>query len=133
VIDLSAIKPRLRVLVAPDWTARLGFGKIGIGYDQATTENELSNPACITVTEREGALFCQRLIIRFKSANYKLRLAMLELILDDLAAAGKRARRLVIDATSEQGAAQQAADQSGAEFLSNSTWPARTSKTARAK
>lgn len=110
-LDLSRVKAKLRELLPSHWTAKIGAGMLGIGYDQATTENELSNPASVTVTERAAGLFTQRLVMRFKSADYRVRLALLELVIDDIHEAGKRPRRLVIDATSEKSAAQQARDQ----------------------
>lgn len=109
-INLTSIKALLRPRI-PAWTDRLGMGRIALGYDQATTEGEKSNPASITVMERNGALFSQRLVMRFKAADYQARLALLEIIIDDLEAARHRAVGLVIDATSEKGGAQQARDQ----------------------
>lgn len=110
-IDLTALKMKLRPLIPEDWVRRVRGGALGLGYDQATTEKELSNPASVTVMERNGRLFSQRLVVRYKAEEYKVRLAVLELLLDDLRTAEKRARRLVIDATSEKAAAQQARDQ----------------------
>jgi hypothetical protein len=108
---LSAYKAKLRTLIPAEWVLRVGDGKVGIGYDQATTEGEKSNPASITVTERVGSMFVERLVIRFKAEHYLVRMAVLELIIDDLASRGIRAKALVIDATSERAGAQQCADQ----------------------
>lgn len=107
-LDLTELKAQLRSRLPAEWTARLGQGSTAIGWDQATTENELSNPSSITVMEREGLLFCQRLVLRFKSADYRIRMALAELVIDDLLQGNRRPRRLVIDATSEKAAAQMA-------------------------
>ncbi|MES2707162.1 MAG: hypothetical protein V4726_11230 [Verrucomicrobiota bacterium] len=101
-LDLSFYKKRLRPLLPPDWTRRIGAGTIGIGHDVATTEGELSNPSALAVVERLGSRFSTRLTIRWKAEEYKMRLALIELVAEDIIAANRRARRLVIDATNER-------------------------------
>lgn len=110
-LNLSDFKAKLRPLLDPGWTTAIGEGVVGIGHDVATTEGELSNPSSLTVTEKLGGRFFQRLVLRWKAEEYKTRLALVELVVDDLFAAGKRPRRLVIDATNERGFAQMTRDQ----------------------
>lgn len=110
-LDLSLYKARLRLLLPPDWTALLGAGSLGLGHDVATTEGEFSNPSALAVVERLGGRFDTRLLVRWKSAEYKMRLALIELVVEDILAANKRPRRIVVDATNERSFAQMIRDQ----------------------
>ena len=110
-LDLTSFKIKLRPLLSQDWTAKLGSGQFGIGHDVATTEGELSNPSALAVTEKFGSQFLTRLLIRWKAEEYKMRLALIELIVEDMLSAHKRPRRLVIDATNERSFAQMVRDQ----------------------
>lgn len=110
-IDLTRFKTVLRPLLPSDWVAKLGDGKFGLGHDVATTEGELSNPSALSVVERVGNRFETRLLIRWKSAEYKMRLALIELVIDDILAVHKSPRRIVVDATNERSFAQLIRDQ----------------------
>ncbi len=110
-LDLSNYKRLLRTLLPPDWVAKVSAGKIGIGHDVATTEGELSNPSALAVVERINNIFYTRLLLRWKAEEYKMRLALIELAVEDMLAQRLRPRRLVIDATNERSFAQMVRDQ----------------------
>ena len=112
-LDLSPYKNALRLLIPCDWTGRLGAGAFGLGHDVATTEGEFSNPSALTVVERLGNRFETRLLVRWKSEEYKMRLALIELVIEDMlsAAIPKRPRRIVVDATNERSFAHMIRDQ----------------------
>lgn len=101
-LDLTLYKARLRPLLPQDWTRRLGAGRFGIGHDVATTEGELSNPSALAVVEQLGRRYDTRLLIRWKAEEYKMRLALVELVVEDILAAQKRPRRVMVDATNER-------------------------------
>jgi hypothetical protein len=87
-------------------------GKIGLGFDVASTTSETSNPSSITVTEQLGTERLQRLVLVFKS---KKRMVMTDLLTRIIAAVrerdkGGRARRLCIDASNERLAAEETRD-----------------------
>jgi len=82
------------------WRAHLGQGPIAIGFDVATTEKEKSNPSALAVVEQVGIDFIVRLVFRWKTADPKVSEAYLREVLD--LGAGRKPRRLCIDATSEK-------------------------------
>lgn len=87
-------------------------GKVGIGFDVASTTGETSNPSSITVTEQLGVERFQRLVVLFKS---KQRAVMVERLSAIIKAVRERknggpARRLCIDATNERLAAEETQD-----------------------
>jgi len=90
----------------------LGDGKVGIGYDVATTAGDASNPSAVTVTEINGDRRWQRLVVCWKERDPRVAVERLGAI----AAAvrqrlrGGSAARLCIDATSEQYFARSVAD-----------------------
>lgn len=110
-LDLSNYKRLLRPLLPVNWADKLTAGKIGIGHDVATTEGELSNPSSLSVVERINNVFYTRLIMRWKAEEYKMRLALIELTVEDVLARHLRPRRLVIDATNERSFAGMVRDQ----------------------
>jgi hypothetical protein len=110
-LDLSAYRPQLRGLLSAGWVDAVGNGQIGVGHDVATTAGDESNPSALTVTEKVGREFTQRLCLRWKDASYKRRLALIELVIDDLRAADRRPRCLAVDATSEKSFAGMLRDQ----------------------
>lgn len=84
--------------------AVLGEGKVGIGFDVATTTGEASNPSAVTVTEIVGIERCQRLVCVWKERQPEV---VRERLGGILAAVRQRPRggpasRLAVDATSEQ-------------------------------
>lgn len=86
----------------PGWEHTFGTGKIGIGYDTATTEKEKSNPSSIVVTEQVGNIMTARLVWRWKTANPAVAIERTENVVRRLIAAGKRPRRLCIDGSNER-------------------------------
>lgn len=86
--------------LSADWTARLRGGKIGIGYDVATTEKKKSNPSSITVTEDFAGTYWQRLVIRFKTQDPEAAMQVLESILS--ACPPKLLLSLNVDASNEK-------------------------------
>lgn len=73
---------------------------IGLGLDVATTEKQTSNPSALAVVERTGREYFARLVLRWKTADPAVTLAIVTTLLMRLAP--RRARRLCIDATSER-------------------------------
>lgn len=87
-------------------------GKVGLGFDVATTTKETSNPSSITVTEKVGLEKKQRLVLAFKSKKRQVMKEYLTAILEVIRQRrdGGPARRLCIDGTSERLAAEETAD-----------------------
>ena len=75
-------------------------GRLGLGLDIATTEKETSNPSALALIEQVGVNYFARLVLRWKTADDQVTLAILTRILDILAP--RRVRRLCVDATSER-------------------------------
>jgi len=90
--------------LSADWTRHLRGGKIGVGYDVATTEKKTSNPSSLTVTEEHAGLYWQRLVVRFKSADPEAAMQILESIL--AACPPKLLLSLNVDASNERYHAQ---------------------------
>jgi hypothetical protein len=84
--------------------AKLGAGKVGIGWDVATTEKESSNPSSLTVTEREGVESIARGTAVWKTRDPAKAKFYARTIVETVNARkeGGRARRLAIDATNER-------------------------------
>ena len=90
----------------------LGAGRVGIGFDVASTTGETSNPSSITVTEQTGVERWQRLVVVFKSKKRAVmseRLAMIARAVRERRAGGP-ARRLCIDASNERLSAEETKD-----------------------
>jgi hypothetical protein len=83
----------------------IGAGKVGLGWDLATTEKETSNPSSFTVVEELDALNWRATItVAWKTADPELAKARVKLLVQAVnsRALGGRARRLAIDATNER-------------------------------
>lgn len=82
----------------------LGDGKVGIGFDPATTTSGTSNPSSVTVVEQVGVEFIARLICIWKTADDWVSDDRITRIVEAVSKRreGGRARRLGIDATSER-------------------------------
>jgi hypothetical protein len=87
-------------------------GKVGMGFDVASTTGELSNPSSVTVTEKIGTERFQRLVAVFKSKKRVVMSARLGDLIGIVRArkTGGPARRLCIDASNERLAAEETAD-----------------------
>ena len=99
-------------------TEHLGAGKVGIGFDVATTTKALSNPSAVTVREKIGAENFNRLIVTWKTTDPALAQERLGKIIAAVRARkeGGPARRLCIDATSERYFAQDCRTEFGAQL-----------------
>lgn len=91
-----------REAISSAWTSRLTDGPLALGYDIATSERGTSNPSALTVMQRDGRMAISRLVISWKTREPAVARAVLTAVLDDLRAADKKPRRLVIDASSEK-------------------------------
>lgn len=86
--------------IPTDWIHHLQGGRIGIGYDVATTEKKTSNPSSITVTEEWDGILWQRLIVRYKSSDPD---AAMEMLFSILAAAPRNLLdALCVDSSNEK-------------------------------
>jgi hypothetical protein len=90
--------------IPSDWIRHLRGGRLGIGYDVATTEKKTSNPSSITVTESQGGKYWQRLVVRFKTADPEAAMVALETIL--ASAPARSLESLCVDASNERYHAQ---------------------------
>jgi hypothetical protein len=89
-------------ILPPNWTRSFARdAPIGIGYDIATTEKGMSNPAAIAVTQRISPMFRVRSLLRWKSGNASVHEAIFMRVIDDLIKAGLRPRAASIDASNE--------------------------------
>lgn len=81
----------------------LGPGPVGLGFDVATTTNDVSNPSSLTITEKIGVEKVQRAVLLWKEKDPKVARARLRAAIESvkLRASGGPARRLCIDATNE--------------------------------
>lgn len=90
-------------------------GPVGIGFDVATTTADTSNPSSVTVTERKGADYVERLVMVWKERDPKVvrsRLRRLILAIRERPKGGP-ARRLCQDATNEALFARETAQELG--------------------
>lgn len=82
----------------------LGTGRVGVGWDLATTTKTASNPSAVAVVEQGASGLVARGIFVWKTADPAVALERVRMILDAVKAReeGGRARRLGIDATNER-------------------------------
>ena len=92
----------VRQAINPAWTDFLGEGTVALGYDVATSQKGMANPSALTVMQKDSRMAITRLLISWKTREPAVARAVLRSVFDDLARAGKKARRLVIDASSER-------------------------------
>lgn len=83
-----------------DWRSLLGKGRIALGYDVATTEDNMSNPSSLTVMEAWNNDFIARLKLIWKTADPDVAIAILREALD--LGEGRRPVRLCVDASNER-------------------------------
>ncbi len=82
----------------------LGEGKVGLGFDVATTENKTSNPSAFAACEQIGVDKILRLVVAWKTTDPDLaeeRIGRLIQAVNNRRAGG-RAKRFCIDATNEK-------------------------------
>ena len=87
---------------------RLGAGRIGLGWDLATTTKETSNPSSFAVIEERGVELIARAVFTWKTADPDVALERARQIARAVRARpeGGPARRLCVDATNERYFAQ---------------------------
>jgi hypothetical protein len=88
-----------------DWLhAHLGGGRVGLGWDLATTEGEKSNPSSVWILEETDLGYAVRCIVAWKTADPDIAERRVGQLLTGVAdrAAGGRAKRLVIDGSNER-------------------------------
>jgi hypothetical protein len=90
-----------RQALSKDWTRHLTGGPIGIGLDVATTANKTSNPSALTVSQQEGRIIHERLVIRWKTTDDRVTTGFVQCVFDDLTALRRKARGLSVDASNE--------------------------------
>jgi hypothetical protein len=83
-----------------DWRRLLGRGRFALGYDVATTEDNMSNPSSLTVMEQVNGLFWARLKLVWKTADPDVAMAILREALD--LGDGRHVVRLCVDASNER-------------------------------
>lgn len=91
-----------RQLISRDWLDVLGDGPIGLGLDLATTEKKTSNPSSLTLSQTDGRMVFERLVVRWKTGDDRVTKAVLHCVLSDLDSRKKKARGLAVDASSEK-------------------------------
>lgn len=92
----------LRELIPLDWIDHLKpTGRIGIGHDIATSERATANPAALVVTQEEGTLKPERLVVAWKTEDPAMATALLKMVLEDIRRAGFTGLRMCVDASSE--------------------------------
>jgi len=87
---------------------KLGPGRVGLGWDLATTTKQKSNPSSFAVVEERGVERIVRAVLNWKTADPDIALERARLIIQAVAARkeGGPARRLCEDATNERYFAQ---------------------------
>jgi hypothetical protein len=91
-----------RQAIPSTWADRLTDGPISLGYDIATTQKATSNPSALAVQQREGRKVLTRLLISWKTREPAVARQVVSCVLDDIEARRLKARRMVIDASSEK-------------------------------
>lgn len=75
---------------------------LSLGLDVGTTAKKKSNPSVLSLCQKVGHEHRFPLIVRYKSKDPAVTIALIEEILKGVASLGLRIRRLCIDATSEK-------------------------------
>lgn len=93
----------------------LGEGRVGLGWDLATTTKATSNPSSFAAVEQNGVEIIARAVINWKTANPDVALERARRVVETVGhrAAGGFARRLAIDATNERYFAKTVAQEIG--------------------
>ncbi len=98
---------------ACDWIkSNLRDGRIGLGWDLATTEKASSNPSSFTVMEEVGAEYAARAKLIWKTNDPKIAMERVWRLVSAVKSRpkGGRARRMCVDATNERYFASQVRD-----------------------
>ena len=97
---------KVRDAINRDWIRRVGHGRLGIGYDVATTQKEMSNPSSVTVTEEVAPFYVERLVLRWKTKDPDVAMAVLQCVFDDIMTLQRAPARMCVDASNERYFAQ---------------------------
>lgn len=84
------------------WLRHLTSGPIGLGLDVATTQNKTSNPSSLVVSQQEGRMIHERLVVSWKTNDDRVTKAVVKLVLEQLTSARKRPRALCVDNSNEK-------------------------------
>jgi hypothetical protein len=87
-------------ILPENWTAPIGCGDISLGHDVATTDKKTSNPSSLTVTEKQGRMFYERLILRWKTPDPDIARAIIRLVIEALPR--NQLRAFCVDASNEK-------------------------------
>lgn len=90
--------------VPPDWAKFIGPGNLAIGHDVATTDKKTSNPSGLTVMEQLGSMYFQRLVVRWKTPDPDIAIAIISSVFE--AMPRNQIRGMAIDASNEKYHAQ---------------------------
>jgi hypothetical protein len=84
--------------------SKLGPGKIGLGFDVATTTKEKSNPSALSVCEQTGIEYAFPVIMTWKTKDEQVAEERVRRVVETIAKRpdGGRAKRLCIDGTNEK-------------------------------
>jgi hypothetical protein len=96
--------------------AKLGPGRVGLGWDLATTTKQKSNPSSFAVVEESGVERMARAVINWKTADPDVAMERARRIVQTVALrpVGGAGRRLCVDATNERYFAKLVAKELGA-------------------
>ena len=91
-----------RAAIPLEWTSYLGTGKLGIGHDIATTTKGTSNWSTIAVMEHLSPLYIIRLLLRWRTSASGDNIDILDAVVSDIEASGRRAKRMCVDSSNEK-------------------------------
>lgn len=96
--------------------SRIGRGRVGLGWDLATTTNETSNPSSLSIVEQVGQELIVRAIIIWKTAEPEIARARVRAFVNAVCnrEEGGRPVRMCVDATNERYFAKDVAAMFGA-------------------
>lgn len=89
------------------WLRFLTSGPVAAGLDIATTAKKTSNPSSLVVSQREGNMIHERLVVAWKTTDDRVIKAILLCVLTQLASTRRKLRALSIDSSSEKFNARQ--------------------------
>jgi len=94
------MKPREAIPL--EWAALLGSGPVTLGHDIATTTKGTSNWSTLAVMEHVSPLYIVRLLARWRTGKPEHNLDLLDAVISDIEATGRRPKRLCVDASNEK-------------------------------
>jgi len=92
----------VRDAIPRSWIDHLASGPVGVGFDIATSDGPVSNPASVTVTQQTGGRLYERLVMSWKTRDEAVAEAVLMTVMLDLCdVRGLVIKGLSIDASNE--------------------------------